>query len=313
VARGFPRIVTGIPAQKPSAQQSGRLELSHWLTQPNHPLTARVIVNRVWLWHFGEGLVRSPDNFGLRGDKPSHPELLDWLATWFVENGWSLKKLHTLICTSAVYQQSTLPQAPAGDPGNVLLSHWSRSRLEAEELRDAMLAVSGRLDRTMGGSLMDVLNRTYANGGNAPPDILKKMHYDSPRRSLYLPIIRNALHDFFAVFDYPDPGMLTGRRAQTTVAPQALFIMNSPFVREQARAFAQRVQSLGADDSARLTAAYTLAFARPPRPAETQAALGFLANEEKTLQLTGDKAAHQTAWTRLCHTLLAANEFLYLR
>ena len=312
VPRGFPRIIT-VAAPKPGAQQSGRLEFAQWLTQPQHPLTARVIVNRVWLWHFGEGLVRSPDNFGLRGESPSHPELLDWLAIWFIENGWSVKKLNALICDSAVYQQATLKTAHAGDAENRLLSGFPRQRLDAESLRDAMLAISGRLDPTVGGSLMTVLNRTYANGGNAPPDIAKQMHYDTPRRSIYLPVIRNALHDFFAVFDYPDPGMLTGHRAQTTVAPQALFLMNSPFVREQARAFASRVQASGSDDTMRLRAAYALAFSRPPTDAETQAALAFLKQDEADLRTAGDKAARTSAWTRLCHTLLAASEFLYVR
>ena len=310
VPRGFPRIVN-VAATKPGAQQSGRMELAQWMTQPQHPLTARVIVNRVWLWHFGEGLMRSPDNFGLRGEKPSHPELLDWLATWFVENGWSLKKLHTLICTSAVYQQSSLAQPPAADPENVLLSHWPRPRLDAESLHDAMLAVSGQLDPALGGSLMTVLNRTYANGGNAPPDIARQMHYESPRRSLYLPIIRNALHDFFAAFDYPDPGMLTGHRASTTVAPQALFLMNSPFVKAQATAFAKRVMQAGPDDATRIRAAYEMAFGRLPSAAEVEAAAGYVARESPAEGTRGDSRA--TAWTRLCHALLASNEFLYVR
>jgi cytochrome c553 len=312
VPRGFLRVVEKADTPKPGPHASGRRELAEWLTHPAHPLTARVIVNRIWLWHFGEGLVRSPDNFGLRGDKPSHPELLDWLAVWFMENGWSLKKLNELICNSAVYAQATRTGTLDADPENRLLSYFPRRRLDAEALRDSMLAVSGQLDRTVGGTLMQVMNRTYANGGDAPPDITSKMNYDRPRRSLYLPIVRNALHDFFAIFDYPDPGMLTGQRSQTTVAPQALFLMNSPFVREQAKHFAARVQPLGDDDAERIHKAYTLAFSRPPSAAEARAAVAFL--ERDTAELGGDPSVTRVnAWTRLCHTLLASNEFLYLR
>lgn len=314
VPRGFPGIVTGVAGPRPGASQSGRLELAQWLTQPNHPLTPRVIVNRVWLWHFGQGLVRSPDNFGLRGESPSHPELLDWLATWFVENGWSLKKLHTLICTSEAYRRGVRTEpVPAADPENRLLARFPRRRLSAEELRDAILAVSGQLDLTLGGSLMTVLNRTYANGGTAPPDVAKQLHYDSPRRSLYLPIIRTGLHDFFAAFDYPDPAMLTGRRANTTVAPQALFLMNSPFLEAQAKAFAGRVQEHGDDDQARVRAAYALAFARPPVAEETKNALSYLDQEEAALRTANDPVPRASAWARLCHALLVSNEFLYLR
>jgi hypothetical protein len=313
VPRGFPRIVTGVAVNAPGAEQSGRLELAEWLTQPNHPLTPRVIVNRVWLWHFGQGLVRSPDNFGLRGEIPSHPELLDWLAVWFVENGWSLKKLHTLICTSEVYQRATSSSVSASDPENRLLAHFPRRRLSAEELRDAMLAVSDQLDHTSGGSLMTVLNRTYANGGNAPADVATQMHYDSPRRSLYLPIIRTALHDFFAAFDYPDPAMLTGQRASTIVAPQALFLMNSPFVKARSHAFAERVRELGESDTARVRAAYALAFARPPTAAEIQGALAFLDQEEAALRDANNPTPRASTWTRLCHVLLMSNEFQYLK
>ncbi len=314
VPRGFLRVIHTVDTPKPGTAGSGRRELADWLAHPAHPLTARVIVNRVWLWHFGEGLVRSPDNFGLRGEKPSHPELLDWLAVWFVENGWSLKKLHRLICDSAVYAQASRTQVVDADPENRLLSHFPRRRVDAEALRDSMLAVSGQLDPTVGGTLMQVMNRTYANGGDAPPDITSRMNYDRPRRSIYLPIVRNALHDFFAIFDYPDPGMLTGQRAQTTVAPQALFLMNSPFVMEQAKHFAQRIQPQAADDSARIHHAYTLAFARPPTAAETRAALAFLARDTTALAASPSATdARSAAWTRLCHALLASNDFLYLR
>lgn len=313
VARGFPRVIELPGTVKPGPMQSGRLELAQWLTRTEHPLTARVIVNRVWQWHFGEGLMRSPDNFGLRGEQPSHPELLDWLALWFMENGWSLKKLHTLICTSATYQRATMTKPTSADPENRLLSGYPRRRLSAEELRDAMLSVSGELDRTTGGSVMTVLNRTYAAGGNAAGDIVNQMHYDTMRRSLYVPVIRSALYDFFAVFDYPDPGMLTGQRAQTTVAPQALFLMNSPFVKARSAALARRVCAASASDLERLRTAYALVFGRSPTEGETKRALAFLELETSALPQDARKEAPIAAWARLCQTLLASNEFLYVR
>lgn len=280
VPRGFLRIAeTGAAA--PGEGQSGRLELARWLTHPDHPLTARVIVNRVWHWHFGEGLVATPDNFGLRGAAPANRQLLDWLAAWFVENGWSLKKLHRLICASDFYQRADFPMR----------------RLSAEELRDAMLMISGRLDRSIGGSLMTVKNRTYANGGNAPKNVTNNLGYDSTRRTIYLPVIRTALHDFAATFDYPDPGMLIGRRNETTVVQQALFLMNSPFVGEQAEALARQLLARPGDDRDRLRAAWQLVYGREPDGAELESALEFLAE----------------SWPKLCHMLLSSNDFLYVR
>jgi hypothetical protein len=302
--------VVGVEAPKPGAKQSGRLELAEWMTRKNHPLTARVLVNRLWHWHFGTGLSGSPDNFGLRGEAPTHPELLDWMATELVEKGWSMKHMHTIICTSATYRQAMRAAPAAADPENRLLGGWPRRRLEAEAIRDGMLAVSGRLDATVGGPLMTVLNRTYATGGNAPPDIAKQMHYDTPRRSLYLPVVRNALYDFLAVFDYPEPGMLTGRRSQTTVAPQALYLMNSAFVQTQAGAFAER---LTGDDAAKIQQAYESVYSRRPTEAETKAALAFLAADEAALTKEGNKQPRAAAWKRLGHALLASNEFLYLK
>lgn len=313
VPRGFPKIVTNVNVAGPGPAASGREELAAWLAHPDHPLTARVIVNRVWLWHFGEGLVRSPDNFGLRGETPSHPELLDWLAVWFVENGWSLKKLHELILSSATYRQAVLTKAPAQDPENRLFSGFPRRRLEAEVLRDSMLAISGRLDAAMGGSLMTVQDRTYANGGNAPADITNKMNYGSSRRSVYVPIIRNALYDFFSAFDYPNPGVITGQRAQTTVAPQALFLMNSPFVLEQSAALAGRIEGMDGDDAARVRAAWQLVLSRPARSDEIDRSLAYVNALEEDLRRLGDGSPRRSAWTRMCQTLFASNEFLYLQ
>ena len=164
---------------------SGRLKLAEWLTQPDHPLTARVLVNRVWQAHFGEGLVRSPDNFGRLGEKPTHPELLDWLATEFVEHGWSIKSLHRLILNSAVWQQTTDFNEVANtiDPENRLLWRMNRRRLEAEAIRDSLLAIGGDLDTTMGGTLLPTENRKYVTStANINIDV-----YEAPRRTVYLP------------------------------------------------------------------------------------------------------------------------------
>ena len=273
--------------------RSGRLELARWLTDPQHPLTARVFVNRVWLWHFGEGLVRTPDNFGTQGERPTHPELLDWLTTRFIESGWSGKALHRLILSSNTYQQSSAANERAAvvDPDNRLLWRYPRRRLEAESLRDAMLAVSGSLDRTVGGSLWGTPNFGYAAGNQ------------SLRRTVYLPIDRNQLPPFLTAFDFPDPTNPVGKRAATVVAPQALFLMNNPFVAAQAAAFAKRVMATGTDVAARTEAVYRLALGRRPTAAE-------VARVGDYVWLAGDDEA--AAWAGVCHAVFAGNEFAYL-
>src|SRR5436305_2669087 len=191
--RRFPRVLAG-DRQPPLPQtQSGRRELADWLTRDDHPLTARVMVNRIWLGHFGEGLVRTPDNFGNLGDRPTHPELLDWLALRFAQSGWSVKAMHRLLLTSAAYGMSTAHDETAArlDPDNRLLWRFHRQRLEVEALRDAILAVSGGLDRTMGGSLLNVPNRQYVS-------VHKNYeNYASPRRSVYLPVVRSDVYKLF--------------------------------------------------------------------------------------------------------------------
>ena len=234
VPRQFLRIVSGDKQTPIDKTRSGRLDFAQWLTRPDHPLTARVMVNRVWQGHFGEGLVRSPDNIGLLGEKPSHPELLDWLATRFIEDGWSLKALHRRILLSSTWQMSTAQNATATevDPENRLLWRMNRRRLEAEAIRDAMLAVAGTLDARMGGTELPTANRAYVTStANVNPVV-----YDSRRRSVYLPVVRSALYDVFQAFDFADPSVQNGRRDVTTVAPQALFMMNSAFASQQSLA-----------------------------------------------------------------------------
>jgi mono/diheme cytochrome c family protein len=312
VPRRFPGIFTGTRQAAIPDKQSGRLQLAQWLTQADQPLTARVMVNRIWRWHFGAGLVRSPDNFGLLGDRPVHQPLLDWLAIQFVNSGWSIKAMHRLIMLSRTYQMSTAynEESARTDPDNRL--HWrmERRRLEAEALRDAVLAVSGRLDRRMGGSLFEAKNREYVPG--YPNASYAK--YDSNRRSIYLPVIRSELYEVFQAFDFPDPSVANGDRASTTVAPQALFMMNSKFMQNQTQALAvSLLDKAAADDASRVTRAYARIYGRLPQPGETARALAFLRQIELALPENLRGAERRTrAWQSLCRVLLAANEFTYL-
>ena len=332
VPRGFPQVmpVASLRTELPE-QQSGRLELAQWLTSPEHPLTARVMVNRIWRWHFGQGLVASTDNFGILGERPSHPELLDWLARRFIAEGWSVKAMHRLIMSSAVYQRASQysgprvqpsagskpsgrlteyrkinaelpPHAALSDPENKLLAHFPLRRLEAEEIRDALHFVAGTLDRTMGGKTIPVKNREFFFNHTSKDTTT----YDSPRRALYLPVVRNNVYDLFEQFDFPDPAVPNGHRNTTVVAPQALLILNSGLVTKAAQQFAARLAAVASDDPRRLELAYQHAYGRPPTAKELVRARKFLA------EFKPDSAASPSAWTVLCQSLLAANEFIYL-
>ena len=305
--RGFPQVmqVANRRAEMP-AQQSGRLELARWLASAEHPLTARVMVNRIWRWHFGQGLVGSTDNFGVLGDRPSHPELLDWLAHRFIAEGWSVKAMHRLIMSSAAYQRATRPTADTRrsvvDSENRLLSHFPLRRLEAEEIRDAVLFVAGALDRTMGGKTIPVKNREFFFNHTSKDATT----YDSPRRALYLPVVRNNVYDLFEQFDFPDPAVPNGNRNATVVAPQALLMLNSDLVGKAAEKFAVGLLASVSDDTRRIELGYQKAYARPPTAKELARAKKFLA------EFKPDAAASPNAWTVLCQSLLAANEFIYL-
>ncbi len=334
--RGFPSALSAGNSAPPfDERHSGRLELAHWLASPDHPLTARVIVNRIWRWHFGQGLVASTENFGALGEEPSHPELLDWLAARFTNDGWSFKALHRLIMASAVYQQGSRAGACEGgggsgvgeasdaknaalsraagtsDPDNRLLSHFPLRRLEAEELRDALLAVSGMLDRTMGGKTIPLKNREFVFNHTSKDGTT----YESLRRALYLPIIRNHLYDLFEQFDYPDPAVPTGSRNETVIAPQALLMMNSDLVAQAAgRLAGELLDGPGFTERQRIERAYLKAYARPPKAREAERALRFLAEFERTAEAPQHEADDysKSAWSALCHAILAANEFSYL-
>lgn len=314
VPRRFPRILNGDESPALDSAGSGRRQLADWLVRPEHPLTSRVIVNRVWLWHFGEGLVRSPDNFGTLGERPTHPELLDWLARRFVEQGWSLKALHRLIMLSSTYQMSTTANERAAqlDPENRLWWRVNRRRLEAEALRDGLLATCGELDLTMGGSLLPTKNHEYVTGtgSNLPPNL-----YSSRRRSVYLPVVRSALYDVFQAFDFADPSVMSGRRDTTTVAPQALFMMNSQLVSQSTRAWAQRLQEgAAADDAARVQVVYEQAYSRPATANEVSRAAQFVENyrQAQIARQAAPDEARLRAWQSFCRAVLSANEFVYV-
>ncbi len=243
VPRRFPRIVAGAQ-QSPIREGSGRLQLARWLVSPQHPLTARVMVNRIWQHHFGQAIVRTPSNFGKQGERPTHPELLDYLAKRFIESGWSMKAMHRLIMLSAAYQQASepSPQTLQPDPDNRLFGRMNRQRLEAEAVRDNLLAVAGRLDFTM--------------GGKATRD------FNSPRRSLYQMTIRSDRSGFGPLFDMADSDAPVATRTVSTVAPQALFLLNHPFVLRLKTELAQRIlqDQRKPDDKPRIIHAYELLY-----------------------------------------------------
>jgi len=326
VPRGFLQVVARAnPPPAIPSDHSGRLEFTRWLVAPSNPLTARVIVNRIWQAHFGEGLVRTPDNFGLRGELPSHPDLLDWLASDFIRSGWDLKALHRLLLRSAVYQQSAqrtpTPSArpsPTGDPtptdpayaafvdpDNRLLSVFPRRRLEAEMIRDALLHASGRLDPSMGGSLVSWKNDEYTPGDDVSATAV--------RRTVYLPVVRDRVYDALTLFDFANPSVTTAKRVPTVVAQQALFFLNSPFVKEAAAVLADSIAT-GANPGPgeRIQEAYRRILTRVPTSAERSRAQAFLAHLPPASNGSPSEHAGETqALAALCQTLFASNEFIY--
>jgi hypothetical protein len=311
VPRRFPRVFASLKQPPIAAGQSGRLQLAEWLTQAAHPLTSRVMVNRLWHGHFGAGLVRSVDNFGLLGETPSHPELLDWLAASFVESGWSIKAMHRAIILSSTYQMGSAYREAAfqADPDNRL--HWrhARRRLEAEALRDTLYFLGGKLDFTMGGSLFEAKNRAYVPG--YPNAMYEK--YDFPRRSIYLPVIRSAAYDVLQAFDFADASFSSGERATTTVAPQALFLMNGKIVHEQTRHWSARLLAEpGLDDEGRVQRIYRQALGRPATAKELARALEFIERIESELTRAKMAEARVQAWQSFCRVIVSANEFIYV-
>jgi len=292
VAPHFPSALGGIDKPAIPAASSGRRELAEWMASPANPITARVIVNRVWQWHFGEGLMRTPNNWGTMGDRPSHPELLDYLANWFVTEGkWSIRALHRQILLSSTWQQATGP-APEQDPPNRLLSRFPRVRMSVEQLRDSFLVFDGTLDRTSGGMVKPVKK-------GAPETEAFR------RRTLYLQVRRGSVPVLLSTFDYGDATTVSDGRARTNVAPQALFIMNSEFVVERARNFSRLLLAAAESDSERIQRAYLTALTRRATPAEVDEALSYIA-------AFTEKTSKEQAWQSYCHVLMSTNEFLYL-
>ncbi|MBV8817125.1 MAG: DUF1553 domain-containing protein, partial [Acidobacteriaceae bacterium] len=305
--KAFPKILAK-PDDPAFGPGSGRREMAEWIASPANPLTARVMVNRVWSWHFGEGLVRTPDNFGKMGDRPSHPELLDYLARKFIESGWSLKALNRMIVLSAAYQTSSDAdeKTTETDPENRLLAHFNRQRLDVEAIRDGMLALDGSLDFTMGGTLQKGFGTDGENSANRLSIDPLKVN----RRTVYLPLRRANLPTLLNLFDFGDATTVNGKRNLTNVAPQTLFAMNSEFGFERARNVAEAVlASSYVSDSKRLEAAYVRVLNRKPSASEVDEALTYLNRFEQ--KYPGDQAA-LNAWKSYLHILLASNEFFYV-
>ena len=311
--RGFLSVIDVPDAPKINARQSGRLELAEWLTRLRNPLTPRVMVNRVWHHLFGRGLVSSVDNFGVTGDLPSHPELLDFLAAQFMRDGWSVKRLVRSIVLSRTYGLSC--GGPSGearkvDPANRLLWRHSPRRLDAEEIRDAMLAASGRLVRVRPPAAARDLKVIEMKNDGPEAARLEKEGRASRHRSLYLPLLRCLVPQALEVFDFAGQGMVTGRRDTTTVAPQALFLLNDPFVREQASAMAGRL-AVQPETSERIRSAYRRILCREATPKEVERAAAYLPEFKDAAGES--KEAETLAWASLCQALLGSAEFRYVR
>lgn len=313
VARGVPKVLQAGTPLEISEAESGRLQLARWLVSPENPLTARVAMNRLWQWHFGTGLVATTNNFGKLGEVPSHPDLLDWLAAEFVSRGWSIKAMHKQILLSDVYQRSSQanPDNERLDAENRLLWRANIQRLDAEALRDSLLAVSGTLDTTQGTSML-ALKKWELVSDHTSKD---NTSYDSLRRSIYLPVIRNNLYDGFSLFDFATADIPIGQRATSTVAPQALYVMNSELFLSAANAFAERLfREVPDDDKARVIRMYELALTRPPDDVERQRLLKYVAQLEQVIAADSNITdVRLAAWAVVCQSILGCNEFSYCK
>ena len=306
VERTAPAILRINAPVPPVSTASGRLELADWMVDPRNPLPARVIVNRIWQGHFGDGIVRTPDNFGKLGERPSNPELLDYLATQFIENGWSIKKMHRAIMLSKTYQMSAEYDTAkkAKDPEDRLLSRFPRQRLSIEEIRDAFLSIGGDLDLTMGGTL----DPGVGTDGETSASRISMNPESTNRRSIYLPLRRSNLPTLYMLFDFGDATSPEGKRNPTTVATQALFVMNSPLVNREAKALADRVLKQEKKDSRRLDEAYVAILDRHANASEIDAGLSYI----QSLRRKWNDINEAKAWQSFCHALMASDEFLYV-
>ena len=296
--RGVLQVANYGPAPEMPTNSSGRLELAHWIVDPANPLTSRVMVNRVWHWLFGAGLVRTVDNFGTTGESPSHPELLDYLAMQFVQHGWSVKKLIRTIVLSRTYRLSSARGDQQADPENRLLARMNHRRLDAESIRDTMLAVGGTLELQMRGATFPA---------NLTTDV--DFQFQAPRRSVYVPVFRCSLPELFEVFDFANPSMVTGRRDVSTVAPQALFMMNHTFVNAQARLTAERLLS---ESQMTITDRIELAYLEILGRQATQTEL-LLTQQFLTSVTDTTKNRQVEAWTQMVQSMFSTIEFRYVR
>ena len=310
VPRGVPALFGMDPVPPTGDNRSGRLALGHWLSRPDHPLTARVMANRAWSHLFGSGLVHTTDNFGRTGATPSHPELLDYLAKRFRENGWSLKQLVRGIVLSRTYRQSSdhSPGAFRRDPDNRLLWRMSPRRLDAEVIRDSMLFVSGQLDRSPRPASLAAELKSHSVSlvgfdKAVPADLDGSLH-----RSAYLPVFRENLPDVLELFDFAEPSLVVGNRDETNVPPQALYLMNSPFVRERSVALGRRLANAYPDRDARIDAAFEICFQRSPDEHERKLVATFLEESGDTPNIS-DSAIEPLA--RFCQALLSSAEFRF--
>lgn len=311
--RRFPKILGGQSvAPNPG---SGRLQLADWLASPENPLTARVMVNRIWQQHFGRGLVNTPNDFGTRGEAPSHPELLDDLARRFIAGGWSVKAMHRLIMLTDAFQRDS-NAASLGtafeanqriDPANIHLWRFSRRRLSAEEIRDSVLACSGSLDRSQGGPHPFPDEKGWQFTQHTPFAAV----YETDRRSVYLMTQRIKRHPFLTLFDGADANTSTPQRFQTIVPTQALFFMNDPFVHDKAQHFARQLAALPTDE-ARLDRACQLLFSRSPTPAEQVSAARFRASYQADLGPGGNANPQLSVWAAYLRVLMSSNEFVFV-
>ena len=318
VRRGLPAVLTHRhPAAAIGPTESGRLQLARWITDAGNPLTSRVVVNRVWQWHFGVGLVETPDNFGELGATPVAPELLDWLASELIRQDWSIKRLHRLILLSSVYRTAGEPGRVKGGEAEELpvalraVSGFPRRRLAAEEIRDSLLFVAGLLDTTMHGTLLSLKPRQYVNDAKTGKHLVG---YDNLRRSVYQPVIRNKVYSLFQTFEFPSPSLVAGRRATTTVPPQMLVMMNSDLVARCSRGMADRVlRNSVRSEPDQIRMAYETVFGRSPDAGELQRAGRFLDAFAQTLPADlGQIQRQREVWQTFCQALMVSNEFVYL-
>jgi mono/diheme cytochrome c family protein len=311
VPRHFP-LVLGGQALSADVRGSGRLQLAQWLTDPANPLTARVMVNRIWQHHFGKGIVATPSDFGTRGTPPTHPELLDFLTARFTAGGWSVKAMHRLIMLSRTYQLASRDDEANAkvDINNDYLWRFNRHRLDVESIRDTLLAVSGALDRSMGGPHPFPDQTTWDFSEHKPFTAV----YETQRRSVYLMTQRFQRHPLMALFDGPDTNASTATRITSTTPPQALFLMNSPFVHQQAKKLAERVLADRPDDAGRTERVYQLALGRSATAEEQSEAKDYLARVREKLRTAGVPAEQHAAraWQSLVRGMFLTSEFIYV-